>query len=137
MSIDERTYLAAHAPHENDPWFEPVFDEPEPQCPPGAEECPACANWHSRPCMKTPGCLARQEWIKAHDAWVKRQIKATTSQWPWAWADAVMAGRLAVKPTIKVCENNHRKVWYEGDSCPACDHFWAGIIHAQQALNTP
>lgn len=75
MSI--RTYLAAHAPAEPQPWFTPTM-------PP-------------RPVAYYPDDDARHEhpanW-RALEAWDAERERQRYAQWPWAWADAVLAAGL-------------------------------------------
>lgn len=66
-----RDYFAAHAP-EIPHWFDPTFDEPEP-------ETKMVGFFHTRE-------IGIVEW----KAWAKRKSRARTLQWPWYYADAML-----------------------------------------------
>lgn len=82
-----RDYFAAHAPRKPQAWFSPdmppkperVYDHDHPNAPSCryADEC-RIANWQER------------------NAWDAARQQAVCVQWPYAWADAVLAQRKTV-----------------------------------------
>jgi hypothetical protein len=72
-----RDYLAAHAPAEPASWFTPVGPpRPDPEWPEGFGP-------PDGPPLNQPEL----------DAWDEVHARDFTAQWPWAWADAVLATR--------------------------------------------
>lgn len=73
-ALEMRDYFAAHAPRH--PWesYEPVFAEPEP--------------------IQDGELLGSLEaWREAWSAWRSRYVEAYDKQWPWYYADAMLAER--------------------------------------------
>jgi hypothetical protein len=74
-----REYFAAHAPKTPQAWFSPVMATPRPEETWDHEhdKCDYCerlpVNWKER------------------NAWSAEREKQRLIQWPWAWADAVLA----------------------------------------------
>lgn len=97
-----RDYLAAHAPAEPQPWFEPAMP-PRPTVPP----MPAFDEEERRDLDRLGDWIedyevservleyARQRGaaIKAQEAWDLEKRRQRYIQWPWAWADAMLAER--------------------------------------------
>ena len=74
--ITVREYFAAHAPAPPD-WFAPVVPkQPEPIY--GVSDAPG-------------GRLQTLESVKQQQAWDRNYLMQQVAQWPWAWADAVLA----------------------------------------------
>lgn len=68
-----RDYFAAHAPVEPQAWFTPGMDTPEPTRPVGYADFAAFNGELS--------------------AWFNEQSKRRCTQWPYAWADAMLKAR--------------------------------------------
>lgn len=77
-NMDLRTYFAARAPKKPAAWFEPVV----PPCP--KEE-------YDHDHAKCEYCEAMPSNWQAISEWRGYREEATAVQWPWAWADAVLA----------------------------------------------
>lgn len=79
MSI--REYFAAHAPRMPQPWFRPVMPaRPKRHVYNGLLDDSENARLHAE------AIVAAEQWDRARDI-------AAYAQWPWAWADAVLAAR--------------------------------------------
>jgi len=76
-----RDYLAAHAPAEPQPWFEPVFTTPIPKHP----------VWNGFDPYGSKKLLMKHETTLRQLGYEKEQ--ARLAQWPYAWADALLAER--------------------------------------------
>lgn len=76
-----RQYFAAHAPETMWRDFQPVFDEPEPD-----------SDWTNDFYFSKKRRAAAAQKRKAWKAWESRFIYACHTQWPWYYADAVLAG---------------------------------------------
>lgn len=78
-----REYFAAHAPAEPQPWFMPVMATPRPAYP--GEYSTA---------LPIQQIVDHQTTVvRAQDEWDLARSVARYAQWPWAWADAVLAAR--------------------------------------------
>lgn len=98
-----RDYFAAHAPAAPWPWFEPTMPSPPSQ--------PAWADLPDGPLREEARKLAIEELVDAEtpegEAWLARQrqawferqswesdrVRQRLIQWPYAWADAMLAQR--------------------------------------------
>jgi hypothetical protein len=105
--ISLRDYLAAHAPNEPQSWFKPVM-RPSPSPPPRmpSDELPSSVRmtarewlsdphwdvWVEHPELK-PWCEAWGEYYADANAWEREQAEQRLRQWPYAWADAMLAER--------------------------------------------
>lgn len=99
-----REYLAAHAPHEPQEWFEPVMPE-RPKRLDWRDITDAELRKEVLTCIDAsidPTSAEASEWFdkereadKLVDAWKAERNKQRFVQWPWAWADAVLAAREA------------------------------------------
>ena len=108
-----RDYFAAHAPAEPQAWFEPTMP-PYPQTPPVPADLPEAVrcrieSWCNDPCYDLVGLFgnANPELLQRvqafDDAWsaARKEQRAHNLeyarrqlvQWPWAWADAMLAER--------------------------------------------
>lgn len=89
-----RDYFAAHAPAEPQPWFTPVMP-PMPKPDPAWKLCGVCCGGGE--CLGwTPCDKAKIVAFNAADnEWQSDQIKQRYVQWPYAWADALLAVREA------------------------------------------
>jgi hypothetical protein len=82
--MELRDYFAAHAPRRPQAWFTPVMDADRP------------APIH--PCTGSATCNCTYEicWVDNLDvlnAWDNEYGKRLLIQWPYAWADAMLAER--------------------------------------------
>lgn len=105
-----RDYLAAHAPSEPQPWFTPVMPE-RPKAPPTPEghdrqkmiditdyldlgEATDDELRHAGdPAIVRVFAAEMSAFATAAVAWDREQLRQKYAQWPWAWADAVLAAR--------------------------------------------
>lgn len=89
-----RDYLAAHAPVVPQEWFKPRM-APPPEYNTNWKICPECQEGFYRDCREPATCDGKE--LKAYrdkrDVWKEDRKKATLTQWPWAWADAILAVR--------------------------------------------
>lgn len=76
-----RDYFAAHAPSNPPAWFEPVMESPEPA-------------FNSVRDEETLEFITTNE--DEIQAWKVERYKQQAIQWPYAWADLILAAR--VKP---------------------------------------
>lgn len=83
-----RTYFAVNAPSEPQDWFNPVLSD-QPIGRAEAAWCSACLH-ESGPCENNADCDELRKYVKAKEKWRMEAHKARYSQWPWAWADAVL-----------------------------------------------
>ena len=107
ITIDARTYLAAHAP-EPELWFKPDMPPrptPPPHDPVGNDgqaatetEYLECLAWRRDPCFDLADTLPHfsrwersvRDFWQADRAWLTAQQRATRLQWPWYWADRML-----------------------------------------------
>lgn len=105
-----REFFAAHAPAEPQPWFEPtMLPRPVPPADDLRSVLPDCTededreaqSWRRDPCYdlctKSPRLApyerAWEDYWRANHAWSEEKKRQRYVQWPWAWADAVLAAR--------------------------------------------
>lgn len=99
MSI--REYFAAQAPTDPRVWFTPVMPTKRPVTPDRdkiedeAVRADVRRAWECDTDPETPEGAAwiemRNDVVAQQIAWDKEQAKQLCIQWPWAWADAVLA----------------------------------------------
>ncbi len=81
-----RDYFAAHAPKRPQPWFHPTMRvKPEAihGCTHTAEHSPRCGGWEY---------CSPDNW-RERDQWDADERTERLKQWPYAWADAMLAER--------------------------------------------
>lgn len=88
-NLTHRQWLAAHAPHEPASWFKPNMP-PKPD-----------SKWMDLAGNVYPTAGAAETSagyrafhnanLEAIQAWERQWLIACTAQWPWSWADAVLA----------------------------------------------
>lgn len=96
-----RQYFAANAPAEPQAWFQPTIPTARPEIPKLASIADTRTRDDVRVAMEAgvdPETPEAAEWLEQHnqayrdrDAWDCDARKERALQWPWAWADAVLA----------------------------------------------
>ena len=81
-----RDYFAAHAPTKPQRWFQPVMPLPRPEA---IFQCSGTTA-HSQRCHYE--YCSEKNWKELAD-WDTAYVVATLKQWPYAWADAMLAER--------------------------------------------
>lgn len=106
-NVTARAYFAAHAPEKPASWFQPPAPPtfvPPPELPPSID---AEDRWRiqDQEDLRADASPSTREWHKAYaDYYAERRGDAQAySQkcdiaWRWAWADAMLAGELALNP---------------------------------------
>lgn len=116
-----REYFAAHAPAEPQPWFEPTMLTPRPMRPKAPSDRIAkvlgeslnagadpTRDWVQPPLSDAEWHLLQayeqnlSNWHGETDKWDRERARERYIQWPWAWADAVLAQRNVIDASYTV-----------------------------------
>ncbi|NDY89719.1 hypothetical protein [Ideonella livida] len=144
-----RDYFAAHAPSEPQTWFQPVMPMERPQFPFALKditkeerrELDGYEEWLGLGDLKELRVIAyvqaRDEYKRKNAVWERLLLKERFTQWPYAWADAMLAARANPKAADPVRDAAHEllEALKEARACIMTDRTSLADAHMDPVTN--